>query len=314
MSIFDTFTNIFGNPAGTMAFTTPTSDVGMAGGIAGGALLGGEGLMGLGGAGDAADPFSVASGQELTSLFGGTPDVTGGGGILSELGLPSLGGGLSDINSLLSNINLLRGGGTGNSLLDSASKDPNLAMRVLPGVMALGYAASQPDLDLSGLNAISGQLAGNQNAVIQAATDPLQRNIAAGYGDLLQSQALRGIRGSSFGDTDIANYIADTGRALGNAGANAAQGSLGLQSDLATNIAQLQNQRQQLKNNLYGTAFDVLGRGLNPQGYAANLGGYNIPAVGTAKQPQASTLSELGSLLNSGSAIVSAIGAIGSFL
>ena len=309
MSIFDTFTNIFGNPLGTMAFTTPDSLVGQAGTLAGGAYLGGQGLMGLGGAADAADPFSAASGQELTSLFGGG-DLSGGGGVMSELGLPDISGGLSNISSILNGINTLRGGGggAGADMLTNASKDPNLAMRVLPGVMALGYAASQPNLDLGQLNNISGQLAGNQNAVIQAATDPIQRNIAAGYGDLLQSQALRGIRGSSFGDTDIANYIADTGRALGNAGANAAQGSLGLQSDLATNIAQLQNQRQQLKNQLYGTAFDVLGRGLNPQGYAANLGGYGIPGMPIGGGAQPNKLNALGSIFNAGSNIISGIG------
>ena len=301
MSIFDTFTQIFGNPAGTMAFTTPNSLVGEAGALGGGAYLGGEGLMGLGGAGDVSDPFSVASGQELTSLFGGN---AGSSGLMSELGLPG-GNILSDATSF---INALRGGagggGTGNGLLDAASRDPSLAMRVLPGAMALGYAASQPSLDLGQLNNISGELAGNQNAVIQAATDPLQRNIAAGYGDLLQSQALRGIRGSSFGDTDIANYIGDTGRALANAGANAAQGSLGLQSDLATNIAQLQNQRQQLKNSLYGTAFDVLGRGLNPQGYAANFGLVNptgMPTVGA--QPN-----RLQSLMGAGNSLLGDFG------
>ena len=306
MSIFDNLTTIFGNPLGTMAFTTPDSLVGQGSILAGGAYLGGEGLMGLGGAGDAADPFSVASGNELTSLFGGGSAGGGGSGLMSELGLPDISGSgvLSDATSFINALRGGAGGSSGNALLDAASSNPSLAMRVLPGVMALGYAASQPSLDLGQLNNIGGELAGNQNAVIQAATDPIQRNIAAGYGDLLQSQALRGIRGSSFGDTDIANYIGDTSRALGNAGANAAQGSLGLQSDLATNIAQLQNQRQQLKNNLYGTAFDVLGRGLNPQGYAANFGMVNptgMPSV--PNQPN-----RLQSLLGAGNSLLGDFG------
>lgn len=182
----------------------------------------------------------------------GIPDLSGLSGLNIPGGLGSLfSGALGSLSGLMP---------SGGSSLTS----------ILPGAMALGYAASQPNLDLGNLNDIMGALKGNQNAVIKAATDPLQMNIAGGYGDLLQSQALRGIRGSSFGDTDIANYLSSTGNALANAGANAAQGSLALQGSLATQIANLQNQRQQLKNNLYGTAFDVLGRGLNPKGYAGS--------------------------------------------
>lgn len=140
-----------------------------------------------------------------------------------------------------------------------------------PGLMALLYAGKQPGIDTSGLQGILGQLGGNHDAVVQAATDPFQKNIAAGYGDMVQSQGLRGIRGSSFGDTDLGNYIATTGRALSNAGANAAEGSLALQGNLAGNIAQLKAQSQQQKNSLYGRAFDVLGRGLNPKAYMGNV-------------------------------------------
>lgn len=138
------------------------------------------------------------------------------------------------------------------------------AASAAPGIAALAYANKQPGIDVGPLQGILGQLGGNQDAVVKAATDPLQMNIAAGYGDLLQSQAKRGIRGSSFGDTDIANYISQTGNSLANAGASAAQGSLSLQGNLAGNIASLKNQAQQIKNNLFGKAFDVLGRGLNP--------------------------------------------------
>lgn len=185
--------------------------------------------------------------------------------------------GAFDLNSLLKSL-----GGFGSDIGTGISRSisellPNDPKSLLPGTMALTYAAAQPNLDMGNLNAALGSVTGNRNAVVQAATDPFQQNIAAGYGDLLQSQGLRGIRGSSFGNTDIANYLATTGRALGNAGANAAQGSLSLQGNLAAQIAALTNQSQQLKNNLYGTAFDVLGRGLNPKGYTGstniNVGG-----------------------------------------
>lgn len=139
-----------------------------------------------------------------------------------------------------------------------------------PGLLALAYAAKQPGIDLTNLNSILGKLGGNQDAIVKAATDPVQANIAAGYGDLLQNQANRGIRGSSFGATDIGNYLSNTSNTLGNVAANASQGSLALQGNLATNIENLRNQAQQIKNNLYGRAFDVLGRGLNPAGYAGS--------------------------------------------
>ncbi len=138
---------------------------------------------------------------------------------------------------------------------------------ILPGVLALGYASQQQGIDTSKLSGVFDAAGANAPLFTQAAIDPVQKNIAAGYGDLLQSQALRGIRGSSFGATDIANYMDTTNRTLGDVGATAAQKSLGLQGDLASQIAQLQAQSQQMKNSLYGRAFDVLGRGLNPKGY-----------------------------------------------
>ncbi len=143
----------------------------------------------------------------------------------------------------------------------------------VPGLLALAYADRQPGIDTSGLEGVLGKLGGNQDAVIKAATDPLQMNIAAGYGDLLQSQSLRGIRGSSFGNTDIANYLSTTGNTLANAGANAAEGSLQLQGNLAAEIAALKNQAQQTKNALFGRAFDTLGRGLNPKSYGLSITG-----------------------------------------
>ncbi len=199
------------------------------------------------------------------SDFGlGTSLSDAGGGILDSLkNLPS---GVQNI------VKSLLGSGVPTSslggILKSLGLDPNgilgqglsLAAREAPGLMALNYAntAGNP------MQGILDQLSGNQNAVIKAATDPLQANIAAGYGDLVQSQGVRGIRGSSFGDTDIANYLSRTGTALGNAGANAAEGSLALQG-------QLTQQAQTAKNNLFGKAFDILGRGLTPQGFGNTL-------------------------------------------
>lgn len=175
--------------------------------------------------------------------------------------------GLSTASKLLQSLGINPSGVLGGLLNDGIS----LAARTAPGLMALDYANKQPGIDTGNLEGILGQIGGNHNAVIKAATDPLQANIAAGYGDLLQSQGLRGIRGSSFGTTDIANYLSRTGEALSGAAANAAQGSFALQGNLAAQIASLKNQAQQNKNNLFGKAFDVLGRGVSPGGFGSQL-------------------------------------------
>jgi hypothetical protein len=227
------------------------------------------------------------------------------------------------------------------------------AVQPLPGIDMSGLTSLQdragqplPGIDRSGLESTLAQLQGNQNAVIKAATDPAQRNIAAGYGDLVQSQGVRGIRGSSFGDTAISDFLARGGDTLANAGAQAAERSLGLQSqvsgqlanlgvsenaqrlqqmglsgdiaskiaglgisqnaqqlqqmglsgdiaskianlglgqnaqqlqqtsqqaEIAKQIAELRAKAQATKNSLYGRAFDVLGRGINPGGFGGQL-------------------------------------------
>src|SRR5215831_12609364 len=106
-------------------------------------------------------------------------------------------------------------------------------------MLALAYAAKQPGIDTTNLTNTYNAASANAPGYIDAAISPMQKNIAAGYGDILQSQGARGIRGSSFGDTDIANYLSNTGQALSNAGATAAQGAYALQGNLAAQIAQL---------------------------------------------------------------------------
>lgn len=288
------------------------------------------GTLGSGGLGaftgaDAATPSIMASGDagigsgsafagDTVSGMGGGVGLTApaaGGGTLGAGGMisggastlaPSLGAGsslggmgtLSNLGSVAGGLGSLFGSGGSSGILGSLGDIASGSMSLLPGTLALNYARNNSGIDTSNLSSILGGLQGNQNAIISAATDPLQRNIASGYGDLLQSQAARGIRGSSFGDTDIANYLANTGSALSNAGANAAEGSLSLQGNLASQIAQLNNQSQLQKNTLYGNAFDALGRALNPAGYAGstNIGGTNTGSTSGISQ----LLTGLGSL------------------
>ncbi|HZR02807.1 MAG TPA: hypothetical protein VFA81_06530 [Burkholderiales bacterium] len=248
------------------------------------------------GGGLTVDEFGNITGASDSLSTAGSGDFfnpMGGGGSIFD----TLGNGLNGLS------NIFGSGGLGSLLSGIGGLLPKNPLNLLPGAMALGYAGMQPGLDVGPLQGILGQLGGNQDAVIRAATDPVQANIAAGYGDLLQSQSLRGIRGSSFGDTDIANYLSTTGRSLGDTAANAAQGSLALQGGLASQIAELKNQAQQIKNNLYGRAFDVLGRGLNPSGYASNI---NVGGAGSPAPAPASTLSsDLGNWMKAGSGALS---------
>lgn len=225
------------------------------------------------------DQFGSMSSPTGMSADGMTPDNSTIFGGTADNPFGSSGLNFSDVNNVLraySLFNSLSGGpngglfGTGGNGLFGGGLGTTAA-RALPGLLALGYAGSQSPIDTGQLNAILGQLGGSHDAIVRAAVDPVQANVAAGYGDLLQSQALRRIRGSSFGDSDIANYLATTGRSVADAGASASAGSLALQGNLAGNIAQLRAQSQKMKNDLYGRAFDVLGRGLNPSGYAGNI-------------------------------------------
>lgn len=215
-----------------------------------------------GGTNDFYDPFAVDQYGNPTGQIGNDINYTD---LVKKYG-PGL------AKQLYSYLTGGKSSGTGGSGLFGGN-GPSLGS-TLPGILALAYAARQPGIDTSRLTGVYDAAGANAPLFVQSAIDPVQKNIAAGYGDLLQSQGLRGIRGSSFGATDIANYMDTTGRTLGDVGATAAQKALGLQGDLAGQIAALQAKSQELKNNLYGRAFDVLGRGLNPRGY----GGLTVSA------------------------------------
>lgn len=257
------------------------------------------------------DPILSSSGSTASApwMSNGTSDMFGGTtpgadwlSSMPDLGTPGgSGGGIWDFLTKGLPGGLMGGFGINPSSILGRGAD--LAARTGPGIAALTYAGSQPGVDVGPLQGVMAGLGGNQDAIVRAATDPFQQNIAAGYGDLLQSQAQRGIRGSSFGDADIGNYISTTGRALSNAGANAAEGSLALQGNLAGNIAQLKNQSQMIKNSLYGRAFDVLGRGLNPGGYAGTTNVYS--GGGQQGGGGSSGLGELGQIAGIGASIAS---------
>lgn len=131
------------------------------------------------------------------------------------------------------------------SVFDQSANIDTSALHGLQGASvdtsALKNILANSGLDLSSLKGILGQIGGNADAFVQSAVDPLQKNIAAGYGDLTQSLSQRGLGGSSFATGALGNYLSDTGRTLADASASARQQGLGLQGQIAGNIASLQN-------------------------------------------------------------------------
>lgn len=307
----------------------------------------------------------LSNSGQLGNLFTGQTfnPATGSYDPLGGIGTGLGGSGGVDWNSIASKINGLLGNassiggsglgsGAGSSLLNSGL---NLAGSIAPGLLALNYASgiSSPDtsalqqvlgksgnVDTSALQALLGrttdtsrlqsvydQIGTNAPGFVQAALDPMRQQIAAGYGDLTQSLAQRGVLGSSFGNADLSNYLSTTGRALSDAGASAyqtalgAQGgvaqqiaalqqgdtsqqaniaqaipslqnqNLGLQGNLAGQLAQLNSLAQQNKNNMYGRAFSLLGQGLSPNsGLLGGGTGSNLSAFTNALSTSLSDL------------------------
>src|ERR1700747_3306538 len=105
----------------------------------------------------------VNTGTGDAGLFGGAVI-----GTFPTSGWGQIGQGFSDIWGALTS------GGRNSPL--------GMGLSAAPGLLALNYAGQQPGFDPSNLQGILGQLGGNQDAIVKAATDPFQQNIAAGYG------------------------------------------------------------------------------------------------------------------------------------
>jgi len=115
-----------------------------------------------------------------------------------------------------------------------------------------------------------GQIGANQGGFVNAQIAPMQQSNALGYGNLLQEQGLRGVRGSSFGNQDIANYQNLANTNIANQTANALMQSYGLLGGVNQGISGIGNQlaQQQLGAQGANTAIQQA----NLQGNLANMG------------------------------------------
>lgn len=181
-----------------------------------------------------------------------------------------------------------------------------------------------------GLAADEARLRGNQSDFIQARVSPLQDTLAQRRAQLQESQARRGIRGSSFGEADVTNLDVTGERALADQRALATQESLN--AILANTSTRLQtlaqnenvakdifNAQQAVETGEFARALEGLGLSIQTRNTllalasnlfrgaasaAANFGQVGAGLAGTVaglEQSQQSTgLGVLGGLLGSG--------------
>lgn len=144
-----------------------------------------------------------------------------------------------------------------NQLQDVFGRSTNIDTSALQRLQSAGVSTDaiknvlgNSNVDLSRMKSVYDSLGPNADAFVQSAVDPLQKNIAAGYGDLTQSLSQRGLGGSSFASGALGNYVADTGRTLADASASARQQGLTTMGSLAGNIAGLEQSNIGLKGDL----------------------------------------------------------------
>ena len=119
------------------------------------------------------------------------------------------------------------------------SLDPQIAT-----LQASGLAGT--DAALTAYNNAQGTVTDNNNSLYNAAgtnkgayvdsvTAPMKALASTNYGNMVNSDALRGMAGSSLANESLTNYTNDTNQAIGNATAGALQQSIGLQSGINQN-------------------------------------------------------------------------------
>jgi hypothetical protein len=118
----------------------------------------------------------------------------------------------------------------------------------------------------------------NQGGFVNAQIAPMQQANALGFGNLLQDQGLRGIRGSSFGNQDIANYQNLANTNIANQTANALMGQYGLQSGINQGIAGIGNTLAQQQLGAQGANTQIrqqnlAGNQANAQMFGGLMGG-----------------------------------------
>lgn len=113
---------------------------------------------------------------------------------------------------------------------------------------------------------------GNQSAYADAQLNPLREQIAAGRGERIRSNSLRGISGSSFGDQSLANYDSTTGRDLRDATANVEMQQLQALTGIDAQMMQQMFGRVEMQTRLNGESQEIAQARLQQELAALGLG------------------------------------------
>ena len=283
------FSSLFGG-FDPYALTGPLT-TGAEGGLAGAPAFGADSLFGSALSPELAYPYAGAPYQPGFNLldpstYGGSPpgffqnlfnNLTGNTG---GSYLPGSAGGGDPTQGFLSS---LLGTAAGTIPPALAFNWANQQKADLGPLYSSYAAASQPNAYLPQLQQTFNAAGANAPLFVQASQNPLLQSQAAGYGDLTQSLAQRGLGGSSLGATALGNFMDVTNRGIADAGTRAAQTALGLQGSLAGTMGGLSQNQLGLQSSLAQAI---------PKAQSANLAamapilGASMAGVGSGLQSQ----------------------------
>lgn len=170
---------------------------------------------------------TMATQQGITDTYGNL--ATKAGGMTLD---PAVAGYKGIASNVLGGQSALTGQ-LGNLTQQAGGSDLNLANALSTYQAGITpVQGTQADV-LGKVQSLYGQAGANQGGYVQSVTDPVRKAAASAIGNETLNQGLRGIRGSSFGEQNLAAITTDAGRQIADATAKATQESLGLQSGLA---------------------------------------------------------------------------------
>ena len=122
---------------------------------------------------------------------------------------------------------------------------------------------------LKNYNDLYKNIGANQTGYVSSVVNPTIATNALGYGNLLQDQSRRGIRGSSFGNADIGNYQNVANRNVQDATSQALMQSYGLLGNVNQGIAGMGNNIAQQQLGAQGANTQI--KAQNLKGNMANM-------------------------------------------
>lgn len=231
-------------------------------------LTGTAGAVGLGTAKTAYD--------YVKQLFGGEGDVAKNllGAITSPL--KEGGGSLLSVAPSIAAINYARNQtpfdtGALQSVFTNAGTTGNTQFNT-GNLQSLYNTDLSSTLDTSKMNDIYSGLQGNQSAFIKSLTNPYDEQTAMARGRLTQSLGNRGVLGSSFGNFDLTSYDAARDRGRADVVAQGMNNQLGLQTNVASNLMNAQNQDRAYGLNTFNAKAGLANNMLGAQQAQAQLG------------------------------------------